>query len=59
MISFSQMALCNTLPDFNTEEVTSVNRNKVDINSALEDMAEHLPIEDPGKGLYRVFQKDC
>jgi len=47
----SKMALCNTLPDFNTEEVTSVNRNKVDINSALEDMAEHLPIEDPGKAM--------
>ena len=45
-----QMALCNPLPDFNSEEVTSVARSKTDIFGAVEDMAEHLPKEDPGKG---------
>ena len=42
------MALCN--PDFNSEEVSSVKRNKNEIWTAVEDMAEHLPKEDPGKG---------
>ena len=45
-----QMALCNPVPDFNSEEVTSVARSKTDIFGAVEDMAEHLPKEDPGKG---------
>ena len=45
------MALCNTLPDFNTEEISSVTRNKVDLTTAVEDMSEHLPKEDPGKGI--------
>ena len=44
------MALCNPVPDFNSEEVTSVARSKTDIFGAVEDMAEHLPKEDPGKG---------
>ena len=44
------MALCNPVPDFNSEEVTSVTRSKTDIFGAVEDMAEHLPKEDPGKG---------
>jgi len=47
----SKMALCNPLPDFNSEEVTSVARSKTDIFGAVEDMAEHLPKEDPGKAM--------
>ena len=44
------MALCNSLPDWNTEEVSCVKRNQKEILSAVGDMAEHLPKEDPGKG---------
>ena len=47
------MALCNSLPDWNTEEVSCVKRNKNEILTAVEDMAEHLPKEDPGKGIRR------
>ena len=49
------MALCNSLPDWNTEEVSCVKRNKKEILSAVEDMAEHLPKEDPGKGTIFSF----
>ena len=45
------MALCNSLPDWNTEEISCVKRNKNEILTAVEDMAEHLPKEDPGKGI--------
>ena len=48
------MALCNSLPDWNTEEVSCVKRNKNEILTAVEDMAEHLPKEDPGKGIGRI-----
>lgn len=47
----SKMALCNSLPDWNTEEVSCVKRNKNEVLSAVEDMAEHLPKEDPGKAM--------
>ena len=50
------MALCNPTPDFNTEEVTSVETAQADLTTAVQDMADHLPKEDPGKGciLYRI-----
>ena len=52
------MALCNSLPDWNTEEVSCVKRNKNEILTAVEDMAEHLPKEDPGKGIERSPKKN-
>ena len=58
-ILFHQMALCNSLPDWNTEEVSCVKRNKKEIHSAVEDMAEHLPKEDPGKGTLASFLLNC
>ena len=50
------MALCNPTPDFNTEEVTSVETAQADLTTAVQDMADHLPKEDPGKGciLHRI-----
>ena len=46
-----QIALCNgSKPDFNAEEVASVEKNKLELLSVLEDMADHLPKENPSKG---------
>jgi len=47
----SKMALCNATPDFNSDEASSVRRNKEDLSSAVQDMADHLPKEDPGKAM--------
>ena len=44
------MALCNPTPDFNMEEMSSVSKNQSDLTTAVQDMADHLPKEDPGKG---------
>ena len=45
------MALCNSArPDFNVEEIASVKKNKRELITVLEDMADHLPKEDPSKG---------
>ena len=44
------MALCNPIPDFNTEEVSSVTTAQAELTTAVQDMADHLPKEDPGKG---------
>ena len=44
------MALCNPTPDFNMEEMSSVSKNQTDLTTAVQDMADHLPKEDPGKG---------
>ena len=46
-----KITLCNnTRPDFNVEEVASVKKNKRELMTVLEDMADHLPKEDPSKG---------
>ena len=50
------MALCNATPDFNSDEASSVRRNKEDLSSAVQDMADHLPKEDPGKGCYQFIK---
>jgi len=47
----SKMALCNPTPDFNTEEVSSVGSAQADLSTAVQDMADHLPKEDPGKAM--------
>ena len=49
-LDYFQMGIYNTFPDFHSEEVTIIKKNKEDLNNAVEDMAEHLPKEDPGKG---------
>ena len=36
--------------DFNVEEVASVNKDKKELIILLEDMADHLPKENPNKG---------
>ena len=51
------MALCNPTPDFNSEEVSSVETAQADLNMAVQDMADHLPKEDPGKGLIEYWQR--
>ena len=48
--NYFKMGIYNTFPDFHSEEVTIIKKNKEDLNNAVEDMAEHLPKEDPGKG---------
>ena len=40
----------NVRPDFNTEEVASVEKDQKELDIIVEDMADHLPIEDPSKG---------
>ena len=43
--------MCNNArPDFNVEEVASVKKNKRELITVLEDMADHLPKEDTSKG---------
>ena len=42
-------------PDFNAEEVASVNKNKKELITVLEDMADHLPKENPSKGNTNYF----
>ena len=49
------MALCNPTPDFNMEEMSSVSKNQTDLTTAVQDMADHLPKEDPGKGFIRFW----
>ena len=46
-----QIVMCsNVRPDFNTEEVASVEKDQKELDIIVEDMADHLPIEDPSKG---------
>ena len=40
----------NVRPDFNAEEVASVEKDQKELDIIVEDMADHLPIEDPNKG---------
>jgi len=48
----TQIALCNPVkPDFNVEEAASVRKNKNELMTVLEDMAEHLPKENPSKAM--------
>ena len=43
--------MCSSVrPDFNAEEMASVAKNQRELNIIVEDMADHLPIEDPTKG---------
>ena len=44
------MLCTNTRPDFNAEEVASVAKDQKELFIIVEDMADHLPIEDPNKG---------
>ena len=37
-------------PDFNVLEVAGVEKDKQELIKVLEDMADHLPKEDPSKG---------
>ena len=47
-----QIVLCTSAarPDFNAEEVASVKKDKRELFVIVQDMADHLPIEDPNKG---------
>ena len=55
---FYQIVLCtSTRPDFNAEEVASVTKDQKELIIIVEDMADHLPIEDPNKG-WRGRQRD-
>jgi len=48
----TQIVLCtNTRPDFNAEEVASVAKDQKELFIIVEDMADHLPIEDPNKAV--------
>ena len=52
---YYQIALCNgSRPDFNAEEVASVEKNKLELLSVLDDMADHLPKENPSKGMRSI-----
>ena len=43
--------MCNiSRPDFNVLEVAGVKKDKQELIMVLEDMADHLPKEDPSKG---------
>ena len=44
------MLCTSTRPDFNAEEVASVTKDQRELVIIVEDMADHLPIEDPNKG---------
>ena len=44
-------------PDFNAEEVASVTKNQ-ELDMIVEDMADHLPIEDPTKALSCLTHAD-
>ena len=44
--------MCTSVrPDFNAEETASVAKNQRELDTIVEDMADHLPIEDPTKGI--------
>ena len=48
--------MCNgSRPDFNAEEVASVEKNKLELLSVLDDMADHLPKENPSKGMMNIY----
>lgn len=50
-----QIVLCtSTRPDFNAEEVASVTKDQRELVIIVEDMADHLPIEDPNKGEFFI-----
>ena len=53
------MGIYNSYPDFNSEEVSIIKKNKEDLHNAVQDMAEHLPKEDPGKGLKMTQNEQC
>ena len=51
MIKTLQIVMCsNVRPDFNAEEVASVEKDQKELDVIVDDMADHLPIEDPSKG---------
>jgi len=46
----TQIVMCtNHRPDFNAEEVASVEKDRRELMVIVEDMADHLPKEDPSK----------
>ena len=47
------MCTSTTRPDFNAEEVASVTKDQKELVIIVEDMADHLPIEDPNKGNFK------
>jgi len=48
----TQIVMCSSArPDFNAEEVASVSKNQKELCNIVEDMADHLPIEDPNKAM--------
>ena len=49
------MLCTSTRPDFNAEEVASVTKDQKELIIIVEDMADHLPIEDPNKGCITLF----
>ena len=50
-IKIFQIVMCTSVrPDFNAEEMASVAKNQRELQVIVEDMADHLPIEDPTKG---------
>ena len=50
--------MCTSVrPDFNAEEVASVTKNQ-ELDMIVEDMADHLPIEDPTKALSGLTHAD-
>ena len=51
------MGIYNSYPAFNSEEVSIIKKNKEDLHNAVQDMAEHLPKEDPGKGQNNNLKK--
>ena len=47
-----QIVMCTSVrPDLNAEETASVAKNQRELDNIVEDMADHLPIEDPTKGI--------
>ncbi|XP_023325939.1 uncharacterized protein LOC111699477 [Eurytemora carolleeae] len=48
----TQIVLCNTgRPDFNIEEIASVEKDKRELGNIVDDIADHLPREDPTKAI--------
>ena len=59
MKQYCQIVMCtNARPNFNTEEVASVANHQLELRTIAEEMADHLPIEDPNKGLniYNIYK---
>jgi len=55
----TQIVMCTSVrPDFNAEETASVAKNQRELDTIVEDMADHLPIEDPTKALNGLTHND-